>query len=395
MKYKIRTGDVVVSDAERHVIRDVLESTMWSEGKYTGLFEKEWADFIGTSHCSLVSNGTSGLMVGLLALDQFDAGKGVVVTSPLTYMATINAILLTGNQPVYVDIEEESLGMDPKKLEDYLRNNKGWVKAVMPVHLMGQACQIDKIAEICEKYGVALIEDNCESYGSRYNGRMLGSFGLFSVCSFFMTHTMQCSEMGSINTSNKDFFRYCLKIKSNGRTVDFDKKKEMYYLTKHDESDDFHPRYYHDVIGGNFRTQEFSAGLAYAQFQSIRGNIKRRNENVRYLNKKLECLSKVIKLPRYDKDFAYLGYVITINDLAVHPRKKIRQYLEDHGIETRPLFGCLPNEMPSIRHMGRYDLPVADNIGKSAFYVGCHQFINKRDLDYMIRTIKKAFEVKL
>jgi len=397
MSYRIPTGDLKITQEEKDRINEILDSGRISEGKYSEMFSALWAEYIGTNYCTTTNSGTSALIVGLRAMNEFFKNKGKIATTPFTYMATINAIYLTGNEPVFVDIDQNTLGMSPEALEKTLKEHPD-IKAVMPVHIMGIPCEIDKIREIADKHGIPVIEDNCQGYGTTYKGKKLGSWGLWSACSFFIAHTIQCGEMGTINTNNADLYRIYDKLKSNGRVSCYFKEDEQYFKDKmfRDERD-LHPRYYHDMISGNYRSTEFAAGLAFEQFKTINDIIKKRNDNVKYLNERLKKYEDrgIIQLPKYDKDIAYLGYPIVIKDKNVISRAEFREALEEKGIETRPMYGCLPLDMPSLAHLKKeYEnkLPVAEFIGRQTFYIGCHQFLNQEDLDYIVKSFEEVLE---
>lgn len=386
-KYRVKTGDLIITKSERNRILDVLDSGNISEGKNCREFEKSWAEYIGTNYCTVLNSGTSALIVGLTALNHI-LGKNLrIATTPFTYIATINAILMTGNTPVFVDIDMDTYGMSPEKLEPILENEN--IDIVLPVHIMGIPCKIIEIKRLCNKYDVILVEDNCQSYGTKnIDGKMLGSYGMWSTCSFFIAHTLQCSELGSLNTNILDLQRIFDKLKSNGRTSMYDIEFEDYYINKMEDDDrDLHPRYYHDMVSGNFRTTEFSGALANAQFENIDFVIKKRNENVKYLIDALKKYSDIIQFPIYTKDIAYLGFPLLILKPDLISRRDFRKHLEDNRIETRPMYGCLPFDMPSLKQFKdgyRDKLKNTEYIGRNTFYVGCHQYLTKDDLDYMI-----------
>lgn len=398
--YRIHTGNLVVGEREKRFVNQVLDSSLVSEGRFVKRFEDEWAKYIGTEFCVAMNSGSSALMAGMIALGHTEAGKKgfsplgrsiEVATTPFTYMATVNSIGMAGHIPVFVDIEGERLGMDPERLAQELEENPS-IEAVLPVHIMGIPCRIDEIARVCRRHKVRLAEDNCQGYGSKYKGKMLGSFGLWSACSFFIAHTVQVGEMGCLNTSDRLMRRLFEKVKSNGRTSEFDWQLERFYADSLMESLDLHKRYYHDIEGGNFRTQEFSAAMACGQMGGIKGIIRRRNDNVRFLIDELSDLEPRIRLPVYSREYAYLGFPVVLNDARLD-RATVRARLERMGVETRPMYGCLPLDMPSLgcyreRYKGR--LPVAERVGRKAFYVGCHQFLEQSDLEFLARAIRRA-----
>ena len=136
---------------------------------------------------------------------------------------------------------------------------------------------------------------------------------------------------------------------------------------------------------------EFQAALGITQLKKADWITQKRNENVKYLNEGLEEYSDVLQLPKYSKDISYLAYPIVIKKPDIISRKKLRSELEKRGVETRPLFGCIPTQQPAYKYLKeKYEgkLPNAEYIGKNAFYIGCHQYLEQEDLDFVIEKIK-------
>jgi len=158
---------------------------------------------------------------------------------------------------------------------------------------------------------------------------------------------------------------------------------------------DFDPRFTHDIIGYNFKTMELQAALGLTQLKRIDWIIERRWENVKYLNERLEKFSSVIQLPKYDENVSYMAYPIVIKNPKETAQKKIRMKLEQKGIETRPLFGCIPTQQPAYSYLkDKYEglLPVADFVGSNGFYIGCHQYLITEDLDYVVKAFGDVYD---
>jgi len=162
-------------------------------------------------------------------------------------------------------------------------------------------------------------------------------------------------------------------------------------MMRHDREDDFDPRFTHDSIGYNFKAMEFQAALAVTQLRRADWIFERRQQNVKYLNEELEEFSDLIQLPKFSHTISYFAYPIVIRNPLKLPRKELRRRLEEKGIETRPLFGCIPTQQPAYAQMReRYvgKLPNAEYLGKNAFYIGCHQYLTQEDMEYTAETIK-------
>ncbi len=191
-KRYVPVGDFRLLEDERKAVMEVLEKGRISEWKKVAEFEKVFAKYIGSRYCLAVNSGTSALILGLLALkydERFpkfrDGAK--VITSPVSYIATSNAIVLSNLEPVYVDIDKRTFAMKPEEIRKVLKNaRKDEFAGILPVHLMGYPNDMDEINRIAQDYGLAVFEDSAQAHGSEYNGRRTGSLGLMGAFSFFI-----------------------------------------------------------------------------------------------------------------------------------------------------------------------------------------------------------------
>jgi len=405
-KIRIRIGDFKIEDAGRNALKEVIDSGMISEGKMVNKFEKAWAEFVGTKYCVATSSGAGALIAGLTALKYFkDLKPGTkVITSPLTYIATSSAISVVGFEPVYVDVDLKIFNITPETIREHLdglENTEGYA-IILPVHLMGYPLRMDEINEIAKQYGLITLEDAAEAHGTTYNGMKVGSMSLLSAFSFYIAHNIQAGEMGAVNTDNQDIAKLVKKIKAQGRACDcFICTRDDGCCPKfdaHNGEGDFDPRFSHDLIGYNFKAMEFQAVLGLSQLEKAEWIIKRRRENVRYLNEALGEYRNILQLPEYSKEVSYLAYPIIIKQPDLISRKELRMRLREEGIETRPLFGCIPTQQPVYSHLKkRYagKLPNAEYLGLNGFYIGCHQYLTEDDLEYIEKTFNKIIPIEL
>jgi len=233
-----------LTDTEKAYVNDALDSTWISgTGKYITRFESNFSDFCGASHGVSVSNGTVALHLGLTASG---VGPGDEVIVPdLTFAATINAVLHTGATPVIVDIEEDSWCIDPKQIENAITPK---TKAVIPVHLYGQPCDMDAIMDIAKRHSLVVIEDCAEAIGATYNGRKVGSIGDIGCFSFFGNKIISTGEGGLCTTNSPVLKDKMTVLKSHGMST---------------------KRYWHDVIGYNYRMTNIQAAIGCAQLERI------------------------------------------------------------------------------------------------------------------------------
>lgn len=397
---RINVGDFRLDSDEKKLILDILDTGRISEGVKVREFEDLWSAYIGTKYAVAMNSGTAALISGWSALlhkNKYSRLKRKVITSPITYIATSNALVLAGFEPVYVDIDLNTFGITPENIKARLESveDPENYAAVNPVHLMGYPCDMDQINEIAKDYNLSVVEDSAQAHGSVYKNRKTGSMSSFSAFSFYVAHSFQAGEMGALNTDDIEIYNLARKLKANGRSCACREcrrhEKECPYLFLGGQDDDL--RFTHDIIGYNFKTTELQAAFAISQIKKADEILNRRRSNVEYLNEGLNKFSAVLQLPIYNKNVSYLAYPIIIKDTRIISSRQLRQFLEKEDIETRPLFGCIPTQQPAyanLKHLYTDKLPNADYVGRNGFYIGCHQYLKKEDLERMIDIFEKV-----
>lgn len=399
---RVPVGNFIIGKEEKAAVNAVLDSGRISEGKFTKLFEQEWAKYIGTKYAIALNSGTSALIAGLLALiydDRFPKIKAgaKILTSPISYIATANAIKFAGLEPVFVDIDPRDFTIKCDQVESLLKKDKK-IAAIIPVHLFGYPNDMDRLKAISKKYDVVLFEDSAQAHGSIYKGKRVGGLSLLSDFSFYIAHNIQAGELGVITSNDSKIISLIKRIKANGRMCDCMvclRSKGMCKYSKDDRIYEVDPRFHHEIIGANFKTTEFQTALALSQLKHADEILKKRADNVKYLNKKLSKYSSMLNLPPYHKNVSYLAYPIVVKDQNVVSRKYLRKHLEENGVETRPVFKCIPNQQPayySYHKLYKDKLPNADFVGSNGFYIACHQYLTRNDLDYIAKVFGDIFD---
>jgi len=230
---------------EKEYVLDCLESN-WisSNGKYIGLFEEKFADYLGVKHAIACCNGTAALHVALLALG-IGSGDEVIVPT-FTYVATANAVVYTGATPVLADCEADTWNIDPAGLEALITPK---TRAIIPVPLYGHPCDMDPIMELAKKHGLHVIEDAAEALGARYKGRLCGSMVEISTFSFYGNKTITTGEGGMIVTDNDELADRIRLLKGQGM--------------------DPNRRYWFPIVGHNYRMTNIQAAIGLAQLENI------------------------------------------------------------------------------------------------------------------------------
>ena len=396
---RIPVGDFKLEEDEIKAIEGVVRNGRISEGEKVFEFETAFAEYIGTNHCVALNSGTSALMALLSVLKKngdSDANSGLkVITTPLTYIATSNAIVKSGFEPVYVDVDMKTFAITPQNIRKILEESDDVdeYSLILPVHLMGYPCDMNEINKIAREYNLMVIEDSSQAHGSMYNGNKTGSLCLAGTFSFYVAHNIQAGEMGAVTTDDEALSLNIRKIKAAGRVCDCPicTRSQGSCPREGDERD---PRFTHDIIGFNFKTTEFQAALGLTQLMKADEITRRRGENVRYLNEALEEFNDVLQLPEYSQDVSYLAYPVVVRGGKVSCTR-FRKELEERGVESRPLFGCIPTQQPAYSFMKEEcmgKLPVAEYLGENAFYVGCHQYLIQEQLDYMVTCFKEIID---
>lgn len=393
---KIQVGDFQIGKEEKKAINKVLDSGRITEGPRVQEFEIAWAKFIDVKYAVATSSGFGALVTSLAALKyHYDLPQGTkVISSPTTYIADSSAVSILGFEPVYIDVDAKNFCLTAENIENFLKKNKKdkKIKIILPVDQMGFPVEIDKINKIAQEYGLLVLEDAAEAEGTIYKGRVAGSEALMAIYSFYVAHNFQVGEMGAVTTNNEKLFKLTKKLKAQGRLCD------CYICTRFkgfcpQDKEVFDPRFYHQYIGFNFKPMEFQAVIGLVQLKKADWIIKKRRENVKYLNKKLKKYEEILQLPPYLETVSYLAYPLVIKKPKMISRKKLCYELERLGVETRPLFPCIPTQQPAYKFLkNKYQgkLPNAEYIGDNGFYLGCHQYLTKDDLEYIINCFEKV-----
>lgn len=317
---------------EKKYVSDAIDSTFVSSvGKYVDRFEEMICEISGAKYAIAIVNGTCALHIAL-KLAGVQPGDEVI-TQPVSFVATANSIAHCGARPIFLDVERASLGLDPTALKSFLqahariRENTCYNKttgnriaACVPMHTFGHPCRIDEIAEICNHYHIALVEDSAESLGSLYKGKHMGTFGLFGIYSFNGNKTVTCGGGGAIVTSDEALAKKAKHITTTAKLS--------------------HPyEYVHDMIGYNYRLPNLNAAFACAQLEQLSAFIENKRELARRYQEYFESLSiPFVKEPEHARSNYWLNAVI------MSDRKTRDEFLKatnKANIVTRPIWRLL------------------------------------------------------
>lgn len=289
------------AEVEKEVV-EVLKSGSYILGKHNKALEEEFSTFCGVKHSVSLNSGTDALHLALRALD---VGAGdEVITVAFTFVATTEAIGLVGAKPVFVDIDKDTFNIDVEELEKAITPK---TKAIIPVHLYGQPCDMKVIIDIAERYNLYVIEDCCQAIGAEYKGQKVGSFGDVGCFSFFPTKNLGAMGDGGMLTTKSNYIKErVIALRNHGGAV----------------------RYYHDEIGVNSRLDEIQAAILRIKMKYINEwNAKRRENAYRY-NELLAGYSEIETPKELDDTFCvYHQYTVKVPN-----RDKVHELLQQAGI---------------------------------------------------------------
>ncbi len=315
---------------EKKYVNETIDSTFVSSvGKYVTKFEEMVAKFSGAKYAVATSNGTSALHIGLKLVGVDESCE--VITQPLTFIATANAINYCNAQPIFIDVDRDTLGLSPLKLKEFLEefatldadgnciNNSTnkIIKACVPMHTFGHPCKIDEIVEICESYNIAVVEDAAESLGSYYKGKHTGSFGKVGIFSFNGNKIITTGGGGMLVTDDEEFAK---KAKHITTTAKVPNKYE----------------YIHDEVGYNYRLTNLAAALGVAQMENLQLFIEKQRDLAKKYNNFFKDIEiEFIKEPKNSQSNYWLNAVILKDK---QERDEFLKYTNDNSVMTRSIW---------------------------------------------------------
>ncbi len=383
-----------------------------TSGRYTDQFEKEFAEYLGIKHCSLVNSGSSANLLAFMALtsplmgDRRIMPGDEVITVAAGFPTTIAPIIQYGAIPVFVDMTIPQYNMDASQLEDALSDK---TKAIMIAHTLGNPWDLGSIKEFCDKHNLWLIEDNCDALGSKYtiNGeeKFTGTIGDVGTSSFYPPHHMTMGEGGAVYTDNPLIHKAVRSLRDWGRDCvcpsgcdnlcghRFDKQYGELPLG-------YDHKYVYSHFGYNLKATDMQAAVGCAQLAKFPTFVEKRRYNFDRLRAALEEVEDKLILPEAcpNSKPSWFGFLLTCREGV--DKNKLVQYIEDHGVQTRMLFAgnivkqpCFDEfraEGKGYRVVG--DLAVTDRIMNDTFWLGVYPGMTDEKIDYMAKVIKEGLK---
>lgn len=394
-------------------MRNLVDSSLdfWlTSGRYCDEFEKEFAKIMGVKYVSLVNSGSSANLVAFSALTAPELkerriNKGdEVITVACGFPTTIAPIIQYGAVPVFVDVTIPTYNINVEELEGAVSNK---TKAIMIAHTLGNPFNIKAVKEICDKYNLWLIEDNCDALGSTYTidgeTRQTGTWGDIGTSSFYPPHHLTMGEGGAVYTNNpllhklirsyRDWGRDCICASGRDNMCGHRFTKQFGQLPL-----GYDHKYVYSHFGYNLKVTEMQAAVGCAQIKRLEGFTQTRRDNFNYLKENLKDLEEYLILPEATENSnpSWFGFLLTVKEGV--DRNELVKYMEDHNIQTRALFAgnilkhpCFDEYRGTDAYRVASSLENTDRILNDTFWIGVFPGMSKDKLDYMIKTIKGYF----
>jgi CDP-6-deoxy-D-xylo-4-hexulose-3-dehydrase len=356
-----------------------------TKGSKTIEFENKWSQWLGSKYSVFVNSGSSANLLMLYALKILKRMKNNKVCVPTLCWATdLAPVLQFDMEPLLIDCNLDNLSVDLTHLEEVFKTEQPSV--LLLVSVLGLSPDMDSIVELCKTYDVILLEDNCESQGTRYKGTKLGNFGLMSSFSTYFGHTMSTIEGGIISTNDEEIYNTLLQLRSHGwdRDLSLEKQQE---LRKEWGVSDFSALYTFYIPGFNLRSTDLQAQIGIKQLDKVDGMINNRYENFLYYKSKLESKTW---FPRTFDDSYTSNFAIPFITKTIEDKEKLIKELNENNIVCRPLISGSMGTQPFYKKLyGENKLPKCTIIDERGIYVPNHDKMTKEDIDRVCNILLK------
>ena len=357
----------LIEKEELKAVNLVLKSGLIAQGEKTVEFEQQFAKYCGAKYAVAVNSGTAALHCSLYSIGVQEGDE--VITSPFTFVATANSILMQKAKVIFADISEENFNIDPIKVLGKITDK---TKAIMPVDLYGHIFDYESIIEITRKFNLKIIEDACQAIGSEFKGKKAGNFGDLGCFSFYATKNMTTGEGGMVVTNNEKYAELCRSFRHHGQT-----SKTYQYFD----------------LGYNYRMTDISAAIGLEQLKKISTfNLKRR-ENAELLSKGLLNIKGIItpKIKSSDYVSNFHQYTIRVSKEFKFSRDQLKEYLKQKDIPSAIFYPYPLHLTPHFKNYGYKigDFPIAEKISQEVLSLPVNPLISEKDIKYVIDTIKR------
>lgn len=376
---------------EVNAVLSTMLSSNLTFGKKTQIFENKFSKLLKTKNSLYVNSGSSANLLAFSVLTNpyfkgfLKPGDEVIVPA-LSWSTSIWPIIQNNLVPVFIDVDRDTLNIDTKKIEKAISKK---TKAILIIHTYGNSCNISEILRLKKKHKLFLIEDTCEALGSKYKNQYCGTFGDIGTFSFYFSHHITTGEGGMMISKNKKIIEMGNILRAHGWVRNLDKKKKEEYEKKYKKID---KKFLFVNLGYNIRGSEIGASMGIEQLKKFKYLIKKRIEVAKrfstfFQNSKIFNIQKTTEKSKH----SWFGFSLILKKKNKNLIKKIRKFLYNKNIETRPIICGNITLQPALKKF-KYKISGSLNnsnfIMNNSFSIGCHQNIDSKNIEY----VKKIFK---
>ena len=374
MKWKIPLYKIDWDKEDVRTVTNVIKRGMdWAIGPEIEEFEQSLANYHDSKYCVVFNSGTSAGHAALLSLNLKPSSE--IIVPSFTFIATANWPLMVGTKPIFSEIEEETLGMDPSYLNSIISKK---TKVIMPIHYGGMPCKITEIKKFAKQHKLILIEDSAESIGSTIGNKKTGSFGDMSILSFAGNKVLPTGEGGAVIVNSKKIYEKLKLIRSHGRQIN-----SNYFQTNET------PNYI--SLGYNWRMSSMTAALGISQLSKLDKLISKRRKNAQYLSSKLNKHSKII-LPFNYKNHKSVFQLFSIR-VTDNLRDNLMTFLTSKGIMSKIFFEPVHLSKFYSKNMNKKSsLPKTEKISQQVLTLPMYPSLTKDDMNFISDSINEFME---
>lgn len=369
MLHKIPVANTFLTGNEKKYVDDCMESG-WisSAGKYIELFENGFAEFCGVKHAVACCNGTVALHLALVALG-VETGDEVIVPT-LTFVATPNSVTYCGARPIFVDSESETWNLDPRQVEAKITSR---TKGIIAVHLYGHPAKMRELREIADRHNIFLLEDAAEAHGALCDGKVVGSLGDAAAFSFYANKIITTGEGGMFVTDDDELAERARLYRGQGM--------------------DSNRRYWHPVVGYNYRMMNLSAAIGLAQLENINRQLDARSQIAKLYRERLREMPGIfLQTEQSWARHVYWMFSVVFDREIWQERDAVMEILSKNGIESRPIFYPSHSLPPYIESVGGESFPVAERLSNGGISLPTWAGLTESEIDFVCGALRRCMK---
>lgn len=357
----------IIGDEEIEAVVSVMKTGIIAQGSKTAQFEQEFAQYCGTKYAVAFNSGTAAIHAGLYALGITEGDE--VITSPFTFVASANPILMQGARVVFADISEDDFNLDPNEVTKKLTTR---TKAILPIDLYGQVYDYKSINELAQKHNLHILEDACQAVGAEYGDVKAGNFGDIGAFSLYATKNIMCGEGGVATMNDEELMEKCKRFRHHGQSEK--------------------TRYEYWDLGYNYRMADLNAAIALVQLMKVDQFNDKRRTNATLLTEGLSQVSGLV-LPKAisGRTHVFHQYTIRVTEEFGATREELIKFLNEQGIGSNIYYPKPLHLHPHFLKLGykEGDFPVAEKLSKQVLSLPVHPSVTKEEILFIVTKIQE------